>query len=252
VFAAGIGAIFFTEVYFGENGHIPSLSATKFIFANNKALYDGSYIAALKKMSHLIPNNETLLTTAEAPQTGYFSGYHDVFATGPNELNSTKLMLDFMIQRNITYLVAPEGSIILSDLKSNFKELGIFTTDYFKIHLFERIYDSSFISALKKMLHLVPNNETLLVSHDTQRIMHLSGHNNIMSVEPAAIISKEALVKSMEKKKLHYFISFEFKYPGVYKLFNSKGQRGLKTDLKELDSFTTDNFKMHLYKRIKD
>jgi poly-beta-1,6-N-acetyl-D-glucosamine synthase len=252
VLAVGIGAIFFTEVNFGENGHILYLSATKFIFAGNKVIYDHSYIAALKKMSHLIPRNETLLTTAESPQIGYFGGYHEVFATGPNELTSKKLMLDFMIQRNITYLVSTEGSIALSGLETNFKELAIYPTEYFKLHLFERIYDNSFISALKKMSQLIPRNETLLVSHDTQRIMHLSGLKNIMSIEPAAMISKNALVKFMEEKDLHYFLSFEFKYPGVFKLFNSKGQLGLKTDLKELDSFTTDNFKVHLYQRIED
>ena len=102
------------------------------------------------------------------------------------------------------------------------------------------------------MSQLIPRNETLLVSHDTQRIMHLSGLKNIMSIEPAAMISKNALVQFMEKKDLHYFLSFEFKYPGVFKLFNSKGQLGLKTDLKELDSFTTANFKMHLYQRVGD
>jgi hypothetical protein len=102
------------------------------------------------------------------------------------------------------------------------------------------------------MLQLLPRNETLLVSHDTKRIMHLSGLENVMSLEPAAMISKNALVNFMEKKNLHYFLSFEFKYPGVYKLFNPKGQLGLKTNLKELDSFTTANFKMHLYQRVGD
>jgi cellulose synthase/poly-beta-1,6-N-acetylglucosamine synthase-like glycosyltransferase len=258
VLVASIGAIFFTEVNFGENGHTYSLSATKFIYANNNVwhfLYDSSYVAVLEKMSHLIPNNVTLLSTHNAPETGYFTGYRLVIDTTANGLNSKKLILDFMIQRNITYLVTNEPSyppvppgLIGCNRLCNFKELRMFTTELnFKLRLFERIYDNSFISALKKMSHLVPNDETILVSHDTQRIMHLSGHKNMMSLEPAAMISKEALINFMEKKKVHYFISFEFENPD-FKLFNSKGQLGLKTDLKELNSFTTDNFKVHLYK----
>jgi len=118
---------------------IPTISSTK--------IYDKEYINVLRKIGHLIPQNETLTTTANYPQVAYFTD-HKVKV--PWMADSEKSLVQFMWKINSSYLIISEDP---PTIKPDYAPLLIQIVE----KPFEKVFDYyyNYISKVK------PDNPTI-------------------------------------------------------------------------------------------
>ncbi len=153
----GVGII--TGVKFIEQGQIHFISIPRSMLSTDDIIiYDRYFVPAMRNISNLIPKNESVITSSNGGQVGYFTGHdNNVWDSTANGLYDKESLLEFMTARNITYLVAFEtpslgiGGIkgITSELeglneysslqgtKEYAEELGVFSTEYLgRVHVY--------------------------------------------------------------------------------------------------------------------
>jgi biofilm PGA synthesis N-glycosyltransferase PgaC len=155
----GVGII--TGVKFIEQGQIQFISIPRSMLATDDIIiYDRYFVPAMKNISNLIPKNESIITSSNGGQVGYFTGHdNNVWDSTANGLYNKESLLEFMTERNITYLVAfdtidpfetsDRGMFLPSELeglreysslqgtKEYAEELGVFSTEYLgRVHVY--------------------------------------------------------------------------------------------------------------------
>jgi poly-beta-1,6-N-acetyl-D-glucosamine synthase len=149
----GVGVI--TGVKFIEQGQIHFISVPRSMLATDDIIiYDRYFVPAMRNISNLIPKNESVITSGNGGQVGYFTGHdNNVWDSTANGLYNKESLLEFMTGRNITYLVAFEtkyrGIFHPSELeglkeysslqgtKEYAEELGVYSTEYLgRVHVY--------------------------------------------------------------------------------------------------------------------
>jgi biofilm PGA synthesis N-glycosyltransferase PgaC len=155
----GIGII--TGVKFIEQGQIHFISVpTSMLSTDDIIIYDRYFVPAMRNISNLIPKNESVITSSNGGQVGYFTGHdNNIWDSTANSLYNKTSLLEFMTERNITYLVAFEtidpfetsdrGIFRPSELeglreysslqgtKEYAEELGVYSTEYLgRVHVY--------------------------------------------------------------------------------------------------------------------
>ncbi len=74
--------------------------------AQTTKIYDKGYIAALRHVAGVIPQNETLATTENYPQTAYFTDRKVIVPW----VESERSLVQFMWKNNCSYLLVPEDT----------------------------------------------------------------------------------------------------------------------------------------------
>jgi len=108
-------------------------------------VYDKKFIPVMNKLSSLVPKNETLVSSHNFGNMYYFMNRSFHF---PHGVDSNLSLLYYMVQRNFTYLLVFENFSRVEDvkdlftmtglknLKDLFIEIGDFTTDEYRYHLY--------------------------------------------------------------------------------------------------------------------
>ena len=108
-------------------------------------IYDRTFIAAMNKISEMVPKDAVLVVSTNAPFVTYFTG-HD--SRVPFGAFSKESLLHYMTEHHYDYLVVFEGRSQVEELQSLFSSNGTrdledryelvesFRTDFSKIHLF--------------------------------------------------------------------------------------------------------------------
>jgi hypothetical protein len=111
-----------------------------------EGMFDESHIMAIKDISSLVPENETIIVSDNAPIFEYFSNHH---AKAPRNINSEKSLFDYMIGKGYKYLIVYEGlsqeealsdlfsSEGLKELNNDFNSIANFSTHYNELHLYK-------------------------------------------------------------------------------------------------------------------
>jgi len=110
-------------------------------------IYDKTIIHAMNNISDLIPKDEVLVASTNAPILAYFTRH---YVKTPYGVSSKESLLDYYNKRNLTYLIVFENksevealkslfsSTGLKDLDNDFYKIANYTTDYSKIYLYQR------------------------------------------------------------------------------------------------------------------
>ena len=119
------------------------ISGTKMPYYGD--VYDKKFIPVMNKLSSLVPKNETLVSSHNFGNMYYFMNRSFHF---PHGVDSNLSLLYYMVQRNFTYLLVFENFSRVEDvkdlftmtglknLKDLFIEIGDFTTDEYRYHLY--------------------------------------------------------------------------------------------------------------------
>ena len=115
-------------------------------------LTDQRFIPAMTKISMLVPQNDTLVTSENFGKMVYFSKNKMII---PYSATSEKSLYNYMVTRNFSYLLVTENfsrvhalkqlftNEGLDDLKTDFERIGYFPTDTYKFHLYRIDKNSS-------------------------------------------------------------------------------------------------------------
>lgn len=113
---------------------------------DNTKIYDKDFVTVLKEIGNDVPKGASIVTSANGPQLGYFSGHEIKIPRGVDSLGS---LVEYMWKHNSSYLVAFEGKSSEDDLQPlftrsgitkflnrSFEEISNYTSQSQKIHLF--------------------------------------------------------------------------------------------------------------------
>jgi len=110
-------------------------------------LNDRSQLGRIREAVQVVPQNDAIVVSDQAPIISYFTGYHTIV---PYHMRSEKELVGFMADRNLTYLLVLENRTAdgtfanifstdgLASLKPDFYQLGEYHSDYSNIHLYQR------------------------------------------------------------------------------------------------------------------
>ena len=111
-------------------------------------IYDKKVISAFQNISLLVPKDELIITPSQPLVVKYFTN-REVYI--PESVKSYKSLLNLMNSSNYDYLLIFEnqseiGGLVqvfqkqnLPNLSKDFREIGLFTTEFNKIHLYKRL-----------------------------------------------------------------------------------------------------------------
>jgi len=111
-------------------------------------IFDGKMISALQNISKIVPKNQTIVTPNFTPIIEYFTA-HDTIT--PYSVTSYSSLLSLMNNKNYYYLLVfenqsdVEGLVNVFDkenlpnLSAHFRNITTFTTEFSKLHLYERV-----------------------------------------------------------------------------------------------------------------
>lgn len=118
-------------------------------------LNDERFIPAMTKVSMLVPQNDTLVTSENFGKMVYFSKNKMII---PYSATNETSLFNYMVNRNLSYLLVTENfsrvhalkqlfsNDGLDDLKTDFEKIGYFPTDTYEFHLYRIDKNSSFHS----------------------------------------------------------------------------------------------------------
>ncbi|MGH9921389.1 MAG: hypothetical protein ACRD38_01415 [Nitrososphaerales archaeon] len=107
---------------------------------------DNTLMAAMDKLSKLVPDSNILLSSKYAPIVTYFTGHTTKIPYG---VSSKEALINYMLKRDYNYLVVFEGKSSVKELESLFSSKGLrsldsdfervasYTTELSKIHLYK-------------------------------------------------------------------------------------------------------------------
>lgn len=118
------------------------------IGGNYNIIYDKKIISAFENISSMVPKNELIITPSHPLIVKYFTNrqvyipesvrsYNDLLSL-MNASNSNYLLI-FENQSEINELVRVFEKGNLPALSKDFSEIGIFTTEFDKLHLYKRL-----------------------------------------------------------------------------------------------------------------
>ncbi|MCJ7634051.1 hypothetical protein MUP77_16900 [Candidatus Bathyarchaeota archaeon] len=126
---------------------IGSFSQSEKVASPRSVIYDNKFTDALYGIQALIPPDDIVVTSTNAPFVQYFTGHTAKVPFGASSLES---LLQYMVGRQYRYLLVFEGSSQIPELhtlfsssglailRSEFTELVSLQTDFSKIHLYTR------------------------------------------------------------------------------------------------------------------
>ena len=112
------------------------------------------------------------------------------------------------------------------------------------------LYDEGLIPALQQISHILPPNETIVVSSLDPLVMYFTKHNIDV---PWSAYSEKSLLRYMGENNYTYLLVFEGGYAYVEALdplFTQGGLKKLNIDFMEIANFPTKYSNLHLYQRI--
>ncbi len=127
---------------------LTSLPQATLIGGKFDIIYDKKIISALQNISLMVPKDELIITPSHPLIVKYFTK-NDVFI--PESVKSYKSLLSLMNISNYNYLLIFENQSEINglvqvfekenlpNLSKDFHEIGIFTTQFNKIHLYKRL-----------------------------------------------------------------------------------------------------------------
>ena len=111
-------------------------------------IFDGKMISALQNISKMVPRNQTIITPNFTPIIEYFTARSTIT---PYDVASYSSLLKLMKKNSYNYLLVFEnqsdiqelGKVFkkqnLPNLSSDFKNISSFTTEFSRLHLYERV-----------------------------------------------------------------------------------------------------------------
>jgi hypothetical protein len=132
---------------------------------NNTKIYDKDFVTVLKEIGNDVPKNASIVTSANGPQLGYFSGHEIKIPRGVDSLGS---LVQYMWKHNSNYLVAFEGKSSEDDLQPLFTRSGIAK---FLTRSFEEIANYTSESQTIHLFHLRSNitEDNIITTTDITR-----------------------------------------------------------------------------------
>jgi hypothetical protein len=121
------------------------------VAGNNTKIYDKDFVAVLKEIGDDVPEDSSIITSANGPQLAYFSGHEIKIPRGVDSLRS---LVEYMWKHNSNYLVAFEGKSSEDDLQPLFTRSGIAK---FLTKSFEKIANYTSESQTVYLFHLRSN-----------------------------------------------------------------------------------------------
>ena len=112
------------------------------------------------------------------------------------------------------------------------------------------LYDEELIPALEQISHILPQNETIVVSSLDPLVMYFTKHNVDV---PWSAYSEKSLLRYMRENNYTYLLVFEggdTRVEALDSLFTQGGLKKLNIDFKEIANFPTKYSNLHLYQRI--
>jgi hypothetical protein len=120
---------------------------TPMLAYNNTKIYDKDFVTVLREIRDDVPKGASITTSANGPQTAYFSG-HEIEI--PYGVDSLKHLVEFMWRHDSNYLLAFQGKSseenlqplfsrygIARSLTRSFEEIATYASETQTIHLFQ-------------------------------------------------------------------------------------------------------------------
>lgn len=146
-------ASFFISVLSLKNSHEEQPSIGIYWTSSDYWTNDEHFIRAMKNIGKIVPWDEKLaISIPLGPQISYFTQHETVFTKDERYVSSERSVLEFMIQEELNYLLVFEKDFKLNEgynnwlsnateiykLNSYFQPVAEYSTDNFKIHLYNR------------------------------------------------------------------------------------------------------------------